>query len=108
MFFSLAFWLRRETILALLLLAFVGHALPVLWAAGAAIFLAAARRFPRWAFPLTVAFVAIAGFWLRSWPFSYWSILQVTDMTGFDQLGVFTARYFEVIKGVADFVATTV
>jgi hypothetical protein len=101
-FFALAFWLRqkslRETILALALLplAFLGHALPVLWAVGVAMFLTAARRFPRYAFPVTVVLVAIVAFWLRSLPASYSSILQITNMTGFDQLGVFTSAYLRL------------
>ena len=101
-FFALAFWLRRQRILAFALLppAFLGHALPVLWAAGAATFLEAARRFPRYAFPATAVLVAGVSLWVRSWPGSYWSFLQVTDMTGFDQLGVFTSNYFRLVMAV--------
>jgi hypothetical protein len=97
-FFALGFWLRREAIMALVLLplAYLGHALPVLWAIGVAIYLAGARRFPRYAFPATVAVVAIVGFWLRSLPFSYSSFLQITNMTGFDQLAVFTSTYLRL------------
>ncbi len=101
-FFALGLWLRQksrlETIVALVLipLAYLGHALPVLWAVGVAVYLAGARRFPRYAFPATVAFVAIVGFWLRSLPFSFSSFLQITNMTGFDQLAVFTSIYLRL------------
>jgi hypothetical protein len=101
-FFVLAFWLRRrsvrEMIFASLLLplAFLGHALPIVWTVAVVIFLSSAHRFPRLAFPVTVVLLALMGFWLKSLPSSYSSYLQITNMTGFDQLGVFTSTYLRL------------
>jgi hypothetical protein len=98
-FFAISFWLRGQKILALALvpLALTGHALPVLWAAGSVIFLAAARRYPRLAFPVVLTLVTAVCLFLHAQPYSVWSPIQVQSMVGFDQLDVFEPKYVAVV-----------
>jgi hypothetical protein len=98
-FFGVAFWLRRERISALLILpvALSCHLLPVAWSVGVLIFLPAAKRFPRLAFAASLACVTAVSLFVRAQPYTFWTILQVENMAGFDQLDVFEPKYVSLV-----------
>jgi hypothetical protein len=94
-----AFWLRGERLPALLLLplAISGHALPVVWGVGVVIFLAVAKAFPRIAFAGALAIVCAVSFIIHAQPYSFWTILQIENTAGFDQLDVFEPKYVAMV-----------
>ncbi len=88
----------------ILALAYMAHALPVLWTLGLASYLALARRIvPRRRALLTAAAVlamgAVHALVSRSM-FTRWSPTQVTFTTGLDQLWVFDTKYYVVLMGL--------
>jgi len=90
-------WLRRLLITPLLALAWLAHPLPVIWAAGLAIYTAVAERLPAQARVLLagVAVVVLLGvhFWLKVAYHGVWSIDQAWFFTGANQLLVFDRKY---------------
>ena len=90
-------WQKRLLITPLLALAWLAHPLPVLWAAGLALYTAVAERVPAPArLPLAgVAVVVLLGvhFWLRVAYHGVWSIDQAWFATGANQLLLFDRKY---------------
>jgi hypothetical protein len=90
-------WQRRLLITPLLALAWLAHPLPVVWAAGLAIYTAVAEHFrPQARFVLVVAaMLALLGvhFFLAAWYRCLWSINQAWDVTGANQLLLFDEKY---------------
>jgi len=97
LFFS-GHWQRRLLVTPLLALAWLAHPLPVLWAAGLALYTAVAERVPAQArvFLAGVAVVILLGvhFWLRIAYRGVWSIDQAWFTTGANQLLLFDRKYF--------------
>lgn len=106
--FLAAFWKgtvrRRLVALPLLALAWLAHPLPVIWAAGAAVYLALAERLPeaRRVY-LLLAGVALLLAIQRLLSFRYhtlWSASQVFGITGADQAFVYGPKYVVVVLGL--------
>lgn len=90
-------WQRRLLITPLLALAWLAHPLPVVWAAGLAIYTVVAEHFPARARPVLViaAMIALLGvhFFLAGRYRHFWSIDQGWDVTGANQLLLFDGKY---------------
>jgi hypothetical protein len=96
--------LRVAAALPILALAYVAHALPVLWTSGLMGYLALARGLaPRKRALLTAASVAALAALhalLSSTMYTRWSPIQLTFATGVDQLWVFDSKYYVVMMGL--------
>jgi hypothetical protein len=94
-------WKQRRTpalwALPLIAFAYVAHALPVAWLAGATAYTWLARRIRPRARPIlvfaAVALMAISRQFLMSHFATRWSSEQVVSMTGADQISVFESKY---------------
>jgi hypothetical protein len=97
---------RRRIALALpiFLLAYLAHALPVLWTAGLLVYVGLARRLaPRRRVLLTSIFVTAlitAHTIIGRFMFIRWSPVQITLATGLDQVWVFDTKYYVVLMGL--------
>lgn len=97
---------KRRIAAAVVLLAvgYLGHALPVVWTLGLALYLALARRVqPRRRALLTACcLIVMAGVhrFLSGTFVSRWSPQQVSVSTGIDQLWVFGMKYYIVLIGL--------
>ena len=84
-------------------MAWMAHAVPVVWAVFAIVYVAAARWFrPRYRWLLTgtaVSLLAGASFFLRTHLQVSWSAAQNFAITGIDQLVVFGPKYFLIAAG---------
>jgi len=91
-------WQTRLLVTPLLVLAWLAHPLPVLWAAGLALYTAVAERLPAQARVVLagVAVVVLLGvhFWLKVAYRGVWSIDQAWFTTGANQLLLFDRKYF--------------
>jgi hypothetical protein len=89
----------------LLVLAWVAHALPVIWIGGVLAFLSLARRVSPWRRVLlcagSIATLALVHLAIASTMITRWSPVQLTVATGLDQLWVFDAKYYVVLMGLA-------
>jgi hypothetical protein len=108
-FFALAlawdFNPRRIAIaVPILMLAYVAHALPVVWSVGLLAFLWVSRRVPerRRSHVTAVAMAAMALFHavIRQNMFTRWSFQQITLSSGADQVNVFDGKYFWVFMAL--------
>jgi hypothetical protein len=90
--------------LAILALAYVGHALPVLWSLCLLAYLALARRgSPRrraWVTLGALALMGVAHVGASVALAARWYPAQITKITGADQLWVFDAKYYLVLIGL--------
>ena len=88
---------------AVLMLAYVAHALPVLWAAGLLVYVLIARRLtPLYRLGLTcsaIGALAAVHFVTRKLFVTRWSVLQLSVTTGLDQVWVFDMKYYIVLMG---------
>jgi len=90
-------WQTRLLITPLLALAWLAHPLPVVWAAGLAIYTVAAERLPPQArvVLMTVGMVALLGahFFLAARYRCFWTLDQAWYVTGANQLLLFDRKY---------------
>ncbi len=105
---SLAWDLRARGLalaVPLVLLAYLAHALPVLWTAGLMVYVFLARRLKPWRRALlsagVVAVLALFHLVLARSMVTRWSPAQITVATGVDQVWVFDVKYFVVMLGFA-------
>jgi hypothetical protein len=96
---------RRIVFAAILLvLAYIAHALPVVWMCGLLAYVAAARRLapiPRAG--LTAAFLAAmvgCHFLIGRFVVTRWSLSQIALTTGVDQMWIFDGKYYLVLAGL--------
>ena len=108
LWFLAAFWngttARRAAVAPLLILAWLGHPLPVVWAAGAAAYLVIARHLsPRRQLYLLgaslAAVLAIQQFLFARFH-AVWSPFQIFGATGADQAFVYGPKYLTVMAGL--------
>jgi len=96
-FFLSGKWQIRWLVTPLLVLAWLAHPLPVVWAAGLAVYTAVAERFPAQARVVlaSVAVVVLLGahFLLEVRYRCFWSIDQAWFVTGANQLLLFDRKY---------------
>jgi hypothetical protein len=96
-------WSRRAVALAipLLLLAYLAHALPVVWAAGLLVYQAVATRIgPRFRVYVTASWLlamVVVQIVVGRVTFSRWSLQQIKMSTGADQVWVFDGKYYLVL-----------
>jgi hypothetical protein len=95
---------RVAAAVPILALAYLAHALPVLWTVGLAGYLALARRLaPRYRALLTAGSVlalAAAHALVSRAMYTRWSPVQLTLITGLDQMWVFDTKYYVVLMGL--------
>ena len=96
----------RRILLAvpIFLLAYVAHALPVLWTAGLLIYVGVARRMKPFHRALLTASFVIVLITIHSIAarvmYVRWSPVQITLSTGLDQVWVFDTKYYVVLMGL--------
>ena len=108
LWFLAAFWngttRRRVAAAPLLLLAWLGHPLPVVWALGAAAYLVIARQLsPRrqlYLLGASIAAVLIIPQFLFARFHAVWTPFQVFGATGADQAFVYGPKYLAVMAGL--------
>lgn len=91
---------RLAAALPILVLAYLAHALPVVWAVCLAAYLFLARRSPKWrAYTLagSLLTMAIAHAVIATTMAAHWSPQQVAITTGLDQIWVFDSKYSLVL-----------
>ena len=99
-------WQPRRVALAvpLLALAYLAHALPVVWTLGLVLYLGLARRLsPRARTYITAACLVslvVLQIVVGRTTFSHWSPQQIKMATGADQLWVFDSKYYVVLVGL--------
>jgi hypothetical protein len=100
--FMTSLWLSGRRVVAIMLLpiACTAHLLPVIWACGAVVFLAASRRFPRYSFFFALALLVTLSFVLRTNYLTLWWPVQAANMTGFEQLDIFGPEYLALVLAV--------
>ena len=108
LWFAAAFWngttRRRAAAAPLLLLAWLGHPLPVVWAVGVAAYLLIASPMTarqRW-FLLAATIAVLVGiqqFLLRHYS-AYWTAYQVFGVTGADQAFIYGQKYLIPVTGM--------
>ncbi len=90
--------------LPILGLAYLAHALPVAWAAGALLYSLVARRCsPRLIALLTALFILVASVLrlaISRELYTKWSVKQLSVITGLDQVWVFDTKYYFVMMGL--------
>ncbi len=97
-------WRIHAAAAALLVLAWTAHPFPVVWAIGVSAYAAIARRLqPRQRGLLLtfgLAFIVIARFLITSRYAYSWSLLQVSFITGANQIGLFGLKYVPAIAAL--------
>jgi hypothetical protein len=96
---------RLAAAVPILALAYLAHALPVLWTLGLAGYVTLARRLaPRYRALLTagsvLALVALDALVRYATTYTRWSLVQLTLITGLDQMWVFDTKYYVVLMGL--------
>lgn len=108
LWFLAAFWngtaVRRAAAAPLLILAWLGHPLPVVWAAGAAAYLVIARQLsPRRQLYLlgsSLAAILVIQQFLFARFHTVWTPFQIFGATGADQAFVYGPKYLTVMSGL--------